>query len=162
MHTEIERKFLVVGDFKHLAYQHSHIEQGYFATEPGRTVRIRIRDDKAYLTIKGPSVNQGLSRYEYETEIPVDDAKLMMTMCMPGKIVKDRYLVQSGKHVIEVDEFWGENEGLVVAEIELEHEDEAYEKPDFLGQEVTGDVRYYNKYLSNNPYCSWKEVDKKL
>ena len=159
MHTEIERKFLVVGEFKHLAYQHSHIEQGYFATDPGRTVRIRIRDDKAYLTIKGPSINKGLSRYEFETEIPVDDAKMMMTMCLPGQIGKDRYLVKSGKHIIEVDEFAGANTGLTIAEIELENEDEEYVKPDFLGQEVTGNVKYYNKYLSIHPYNSWNEVD---
>ena len=159
MHTEIERKFLVTGKFKHLAYQHSHIEQGYFATDPGRTVRIRIRDNKAFLTIKGPSTNHGLSRYEFETEIPVDDAKMMMTMCMPGQIVKDRYLIRSGKHIIEVDEFSGSNKGLTIAEIELEHEGEEYVKPDFLGQEVTGDVRYYNKYLSKHPYNSWNGVN---
>jgi CYTH domain-containing protein len=162
MHTEIERKFLVIGEFKQHAYQHSHIEQGYFATDPGRTVRIRIRDDKAYLTIKGPSTNAGLSRYEFETEIPVDDAKMMMTMCMSGQIIKDRYLVRSGKHVVEVDEFYGDNKGLVLAEIELNREDEAYEKPEFLGREVTGDVRFYNKYLSKHPYNSWNDTDKKL
>ena len=162
MHTEIERKFLVTGEFNQFAYHHSHIEQGYFATDPGRTVRIRIRDEKAYLTIKGPSVNEGLSRYEFETEIPVDDAKMMMTMCMPGQIVKDRYLIRSGKHIVEVDEFAGDNEGLVIAEIELESEDEAYMKPDFLGKEVTGDVRFYNKYLSKHPYNSWNDTDKKL
>lgn len=162
MHTEIERKFLVTGEFKQFAYHHSHIEQGYFATDPGRTVRIRIRDDKAYLTIKGPSTNEGLSRYEFEIEIPVDDAKMMMTMCMPGQIIKERYLVRSGQHVVEVDEFEGDNKGLVVAEIELEREDEAYEKPDFLGREVTGDVRFYNKYLSKHPYNRWNEADKKL
>ena len=162
MHTEIERKFLVTGEFKQFAYHHSHIEQGSFATDPGRTVRIRIRDEKAYLTIKGPSVNEGLSRYEFEIEIPVDDAKMMMTMCMPGQIVKDRYLIRSGKHIVEVDEFAGDNEGLVIAEIELESEDEAYMKPDFLGKEVTGDVRFYNKYLSKHPYNSWNDTDKKL
>ena len=162
MHTEIERKFLVTGEFKQFAYHHSHIEQGYFATDPGRTVRIKKKKKKAYLTIKGPSVNEGLSRYEFETEIPVDDAKMMMTMCMPGQIVKDRYLIRSGKHIVEVDEFAGDNEGLVIAEIELESEDEAYMKPDFLGKEVTGDVRFYNKYLSKHPYNSWNDTDKKL
>ena len=99
------------------------------------------------------------SRYEFETEIPLDDAKMMMTMCLPGQIIQDRYLVRSGKHIIEVDEFAGANTGLTIAEIELENEDEEYVKPDFLGQEVTGNVKYYNKYLSKHPYNSWNEVD---
>lgn len=130
MHQEIERKFLVKGEFKSLAHNCTHIEQGYFKTDPGRTVRIRIRDDKGYLTIKGPSENDGLSRYEFETEISLDDAKEMMQLCMPGQIVKDRYLVSCGNHTVEVDEFFGENEGLVIAEIELGSEDEQYDKPD--------------------------------
>lgn len=155
MHTEIERKFLVTGEYKHLAYSHSHIEQGYMATEAGKTVRFRIRDDKAYLTIKGPSNNGGMSRYEFETEIPLDDAKELMKLCMPGRINKNRWLVKSGKHIVEVDEFFDENEGLVMAEIELESEDEEYIKPEFLGKEVTGDRRYYNSHLMRNPYKNW-------
>ena len=155
MHVEIERKFLVVGEYKHLAYSHSHIEQGYMATEAGKTVRFRIRDDKAYLTIKGPSTNGGLSRYEFETEIPLDDAHELMKLCMPGRINKNRWLIKSGNHTIEVDEFFDENEGLVMAEIELGSEDEAYEKPDFLGEEVTGDKRYYNRHLMLHPYKTW-------
>ncbi len=157
MHQEIERKFLVNGDFKHLAYNCTHIEQGYFKTEPGRTVRIRIRGDKGYLTIKGPSGNDGLSRYEFETEIPMDDAKEMMGLCMPGQIIKNRYLVRSGNHIVEVDEFLGNNEGLVIAEIELGSENERYEKPQFLGVEVTGVPCYYNKYLAKHPYSTWEK-----
>ena len=155
MHTEIERKFLVTGEYKHLAFDHTHIEQGYFATEPGRTVRIRVRDDKAYLTIKGPSEDGGLSRYEFETEIPLDDARKLMQLCMPGRVDKTRWLVKSGKHTIEVDEFFGDNEGLVMAEIELGSPDEPFIRPDFLGQEVTGIARYYNKYLLRHPYNTW-------
>ncbi|MDE5740576.1 MAG: CYTH domain-containing protein [Bacteroidaceae bacterium] len=156
-HREIERKFLVTGEWKPFADSKTHIEQGYFATEPGRTVRVRIRDEKGYLTIKGPTTKDGLARYEFETEIPLEDAHEMMKLCMPGRVDKDRYLIKNGKHVIEVDEFFGENEGLVVAEIELDSEDEAYEKPDFLGKEVTGDFHYYNKYMLRRPYKLWKD-----
>ena len=159
-HQEIERKFLVTGEYKSLAYSKTHIEQGYFATEPGKTVRVRIRDDKAYLTIKGPSREGGFARYEFEIEIPMEDAHEMMNLCMPGRVNKDRYLIKNGKHIIEVDEFFDENEGLVMAEIELSSEDEEYIKPDFLGKEVTGNYHYYNKYMLRRPYKMWKdEVD---
>ena len=145
---EIERKFLVVDDsYKQLSYASSHIVQGYICSERGRTVRVRIKDDRAYLTIKGPSVNGGLSRYEFEREIPLEDGQQMMQLCEPGIIDKTRWLVKSGKHTFEVDEFHGFNEGLVVAEVELAYEDESYEKPDFIGKEVTGDRRYYNSQL---------------
>ncbi len=157
MHQEIERKFLVKGEFKSQSINCTHIEQGYMATEPGKTVRIRIRGDKAYLTIKGPSKNGGLSRYEFEMEIPLDDAHELMTLCVPGRIDKDRYLVKSGDHVFEVDEFFGDNEGLVMAEVELNSECEAFVKPDFIGKEVTGDKRYYNKSLLMRPYKLWKD-----
>ena len=157
---EIERKFLVKGEWKPFADSRTHIEQGYFETAPGRTVRIRIRDDKGYLTIKGAPKKDGFARYEFETEIPLEDAREMMALCMPGRVDKDRYLIRNGKHTIEVDEFFGDNEGLVVAEIELESEDEPFEKPDFLGKEVTGDFHYYNKYMLKRPYRMWKdEVD---
>lgn len=156
MGVEIERKFLVNGDFKSQAYEKSHIMQGYICSAEGRTVRIRIRDDKGYLTIKGPSEVSGLSRYEWEQEIPLSDAKDMMKICLPGAIDKVRYLVKSGKHTIEVDEFFGENEGLIMAEIELTADDEKFIRPDFLGKEVTGDIRYYNSMLMRNPYKSWK------
>ena len=156
-HQEIERKFLVKGEWKAFADSKTHIEQGYFATEPGRTVRVRIRDDKGYLTIKGAPKKDGFARYEFETAIPLEDAHEMMSLCMPGRVDKDRYLIKNGKHTIEVDEFFGDNEGLVVAEIELESEDEPFEKPDFLGKEVTGDFHYYNKYMLRRPYKLWKD-----
>ena len=154
---EIERKFLVKdGRYKELAFASSRIRQGYICSGHGRTVRVRIRDTRGYLTIKGPSTNGGLSRYEFEKEITLDDAEHLMQLCEPGLIDKTRYLVKSGKHTFEVDEFYGENEGLVIAEVELDYEDEPYEKPDFIGEEVTGDKRYYNSYLRLNPFTRWE------
>lgn len=156
MALEIERKFLVKDDcYKERAYSSSRIAQGYICSGRGRTVRVRIRDDKGYLTIKGPADVKGLGRYEWEKEIPLQEAQELMKLCELGMIDKTRYLVRSGKHVFEVDEFYGENEGLVVAEVELDSEEEAYEKPDFVGEEVTGDVRYYNSFLMKFPYKSW-------
>jgi len=153
---EIERKFLVKGDgYKQLAFDSSRIKQGYICSERGRTVRVRIRDSRGYLTIKGPSENGGLSRYEFEKEITLDEATQLMALCEPGIIDKRRYLVKSGSHTFEVDEFYGENEGLVMAEVELGSEDESYEKPDFIGEEVTGDRRYYNSQLRRNPFSVW-------
>ena len=143
--------------FKSLAFSRSHIEQGYFATEPGKTVRVRIRDDKGYLTIKGSPKKGEFGRYEFETEISLEDAREMMELCMPGRVDKNRYLVKDGRHVVEVDEFFGDNEGLVIAEIELESEDEPYERLDFMGEEVTGDYHYYNKYMLRRPYKLWKD-----
>lgn len=154
---EIERKFLVKGDaYKGVAFSHSHIIQGYIPTL-GVTVRIRQRDDKAYLTIKGKSTDNGLSRYEFETEIRIDDAQQLFKLCGGGIIDKCRYLVKSGNHTFEVDEFFGDNEGLVMAEVELSSVDETFEKPSFIGKEVTGDSRFYNKSLLTNPYSKWKE-----
>ena len=154
---EIERKFLVRGDdYKRQAYDSSRICQGYICSGHGRTVRVRIRDTRGYLTIKGPSNTDGISRYEFEKEITLDEAQHLMELCEPGRIDKTRYLVKSGNHTFEVDEFYGENEGLVMAEVELQSEDEPFEKPDFIGKEVTGDRRYYNGHLSKNPYSSWK------
>lgn len=155
MAQEIERKFLVTGDFKSQAFGQSHIIQGYISSARGRTVRVRIRDDKGYLTIKGASNESGTSRYEWEKELPLCEAEELMKLCEPGGIDKIRYLVRSGAHVFEVDEFHGENKGLVVAEIELNTEDEAFVKPIFIGQEVTGDVRYYNSQLMKKPYTTW-------
>jgi len=133
---EIERKFLVVGDsYKQEAYDSSRIRQGYICSSRGRTVRVRIRDSRGYLTIKGPSANGGLARYEFEKEISLSEAENLMKLCEPGMIDKTRYLVKSGKHIFEVDEFYGENEGLVMAEVELAYEDEPYEKPSFIGKE---------------------------
>ncbi len=158
MALEIERKFIVMGEFKHLAYAQSRIAQGYIASGNGRTVRVRIRGDKGYLTIKGPSGVAGLSRYEWEKEIPLQEAQELMRICEPGIIDKTRYLVKSpdGRHTWEIDEFYGDNEGLIMAEVELGSEDEAYEKPDFIGREVTGDRRFYNSHMRRYPFKLWK------
>lgn len=153
---EIERKFLVKGDdYKRQAYSKSRIRQGYICSGHGRTVRVRFRDDRGYLTIKGPSNEDGISRYEFEKEITFAEAVQLMRLCEPGQIDKTRYLVKSGSHTFEVDEFYGDNEGLVMAEVELQSEDEPFEKPDFIGQEVTGDRRYYNAHLVKNPFKTW-------
>ena len=155
MAQEIERKFLVTGEFKSLVFAQSRIVQGYISSARGRTVRVRIRDDKGYLTIKGASSASGTSRYEWEKELPLSEAEELMKLCETGIIDKTRYLVRSGKHIFEVDEFYGENEGLIVAEVELESEDEVFVKPGFIGEEVTGDIRYYNSQLMKKPYKTW-------
>lgn len=153
---EIERKFIVNDDsYKQLAYSHSHIKQGYICSGHGRTVRVRLRDDKAYLTIKGPSTNGGMSRYEFEKEITPDEGRHLFELCEPGAIDKVRWLVKSGAHTFEVDEFFGDNEGLVMAEIELKEEGETFIKPDFIGAEVTGDRRFYNSFLTKLPFKAW-------
>ena len=158
-HYETERKFLVVGDFKSQSYNATRIQQGYIASNNGRTVRVRIRGDKGYLTIKGPSGLKGITRYEFDTEIPLDDARELMEICEPGIIDKTRYLVKSpdGRHTWEIDEFYGDNEGLVLAEVELSHESEEFQKPDFIGREVTGDRRFYNSHMRSYPFKLWKE-----
>lgn len=154
---EIERKFLVLGsDYKSQAFAFDRIKQGYLCSSAGKTVRVRTRGSKAFLTIKGPSTKAGLSRYEFEKEITSDEAEQLFKLCEPGIIDKTRYLIKSGNHTFEVDEFYGDNEGLVIAEVELQSEDEAYEKPDFIGKEVTGDRRYYNSHLRQYPYSKWK------
>ena len=156
MAQEIERKFLVLDDsYKHEAFSHSHIMQGYVCRLRGKTVRVRIRDDKGFVTINGPSIDGGLSRSEFEYEIPLADAQQLMMLCEPGQIDKTRWLVKSGDHVFEVDEFHGENEGLVMAEVELKSADEEPKMPHFIGKEVTGDRRYYNSYLSAQPFTTW-------
>lgn len=158
---EIERKFLVCGDdYKRLAYSHSHIKQGYICSGHGRTVRVRQRDDHGFLTIKGPSENGGLSRYEFEKEITLDEAEHLFKLCVPGIIDKTRWLVKSGNHVFEVDEFHGDNNGLVMAEVELNFENEPYEKPDFIGEEVTGNRLYYNSSLRAHPFSQWTEEER--
>ena len=148
MPREIERKFLVTGDFKQEACDSFRLVQGYISTDPDRTVRVRIKGEEGFLTIKGRSSLDGLSRYEWEKEIPVSEALELMNLCVSGVIDKTRYLVPYGGHTYEVDVFHGANEGLVLAEIELSDELEAFEKPSWLGEEVTGDVRYYNSMLS--------------
>ena len=158
-HYETERKFLVVGEFKSLSYNATRIQQGYIASNNGRTVRVRIRGDRGYLTIKGPSGLKGITRYEFDTEIPLDDARELMEICEPGIIDKTRYLVKSpdGRHTWEIDEFYGDNEGLVLAEVELSHESEEFQKPEFIGREVTGDRRFYNSHMRSYPFKLWKE-----
>ncbi len=155
MAQEIERKFLVRGDFRRDASQSVRIRQGYLCSVPERTVRVRIRGDKAYITVKGLGNATGVSRFEWEKEISVADAEELLKLCEPGMIDKTRYLVNAGAHTYEVDEFHGDNEGLVVAEIELNSENEEFFRPDWLGREVTGDRRYYNSSLSGNPYRNW-------
>ena len=155
--TEIERKFLVCGDFKSQAASSSRIRQAYINQAGGRTVRVRIRDEKAYLTIKGPSLDGGLSRFEWEIEIPVADAEQLLELRVSAVIDKRRYLVPFEGHTFEVDEFYGDNEGLVMAELELSEPDEAFARPSWLGREVTGDPRYYNSHLSRHPFKEWAE-----
>lgn len=156
---EIERKFLVRKDdsYKAMASSHSHIRQGYMACK-GATVRIRLRDDKAYLTIKGPSRNGGMSRFEFEREILVEEADEMFKLCVGGVIDKTRWIVPYEGHIFEVDEFHGINEGLLFAEVELKTEDEYFEKPPFLGPEVTGNRHFYNSHILVNPYPQWRET----
>jgi len=155
MAQEIERKFLVTGDYKSVAAKQTRITQGYLSSVPERTVRVRVKGDKGFITVKGIGSASGASRYEWEKEISVTEANELMAICEPGVIDKTRFLVAQGKHTFEVDEFYGDNEGLVVAEIELSSEDESFEKPSWLGQEVTGDSRYFNSMLMKNPFKNW-------
>jgi len=154
---EIERKFLVRdASFKQRAHKSYRIKQGYICSSGGRTVRVRQRDEQGFLTIKGPSLDGGLSRYEFEKEITLEEATQLFLLCEPGIIDKTRYLVDYEGHTFEIDEFYGDNEGLVMAEVELSSPNEAYMKPDFLGREVTGDRRFYNSHLRKNPFSLWK------
>ena len=161
IHTETERKFLVLSDaFKAQATESHRIKQGYIARDNGNSVRVRIKDSTGILTIKGPSADD-ISRTEWEIEIPLADAEALLNLCHGGIIDKTRYIVPEGGsvppsgRVFEVDEFYGDNEGLVMAEIELENADDPFEKPSWLGQEVTGDRHYYNSYLSMHPFKTW-------
>lgn len=155
MATETERKFLVEGDYRADITESSRIVQGYLSSVAERTVRVRIRGERGYLTIKGAGNDSGLSRYEWEREIPFAEAEELLALCEPGVIDKTRHLVPVGDHVYEVDEFHGDNAGLVVAEIELADETEAFEKPAWLGREVSGEVAYYNAMLMRRPYTTW-------
>lgn len=155
MATETERKFLVEGDYRADVTESSRIVQGYLSSVAERTVRVRIRGERGYLTIKGAGNDSGLSRYEWEREIPLAEAEELLALCEPGVIDKTRHLVPVGDHVYEVDEFHGDNAGLVVAEIELAGEAETFEKPAWLGREVTGEVAYYNAMLMRVPYSAW-------
>ena len=156
MAQEIERKFLVKGEFKSEAFKATRITQGYLSSVPARTVRVRIKGDKGFITIKGIGNASGASRYEWEKEIPVEDVQELLKICEPGVIDKTRYLVKAGERTFEVDEFYGDNEGLTMAEVELPSEDAAFDRPAWLGEEVTGDSRFYNSMLMKNPYKHWK------
>ncbi len=155
MAQEIERKFLVKGDYKPFVKKSMRIVQGYLSSVPERTVRVRIKGEKGFITIKGKGSASGASRFEWEKEIPTSEVKELLNLCEPGIIDKTRNIVEVGKHAYEVDEFYGENEGLTMAEVELSSEDEKFDKPDWLGEEVTGDSRYYNSMLMKNPYTKW-------
>ncbi len=156
MNMEIERKFLVAGDFSADVYACRRIVQGYICTDPGKTVRVRIQDQDGFLTIKGPSDGEGMSRYEFEQAIPLEDTERLLLLCEPGVIDKVRHLARVGNHVWEIDVFHGANEGLVLAEIELGAEDESFAMPVWAGKEVTGDRRYYNSMLARHPFSEWK------
>lgn len=155
MAIEIERKFLVKGDFKKNVKLSISIIQGYLSRVPERTVRVRTYNDKAFLTIKGKANKSGLSRYEFEKEIPHKEALELLKICEEGIIDKVRHLVEYKGHTFEVDEFKGANKGLILAELELSSEDEIFEKPEWLGEDVTHDRRYSNSYLGKVPYPSW-------
>ena len=156
MAIEIERKFIVTNDsYKALAFQSDRIAQGYICREGGNSARVRVRGNKGYITIKGPSLDGGLSRFEWEKVIPPAEALELLKLCNGGIIDKTRHLVKCGAHTFEVDEFFGDNKGLVIAEVELSNADEEFEKPEFIGKEVTGDKRYYNSSLTRFPYKSW-------
>lgn len=153
---EIERKFLVTStDFIQESHAKQEIAQGYLNSNPERTVRVRTKDQKGFLTIKGKSNTSGTSRFEWEKEIPIAEAKQLLLLCEKGVIEKTRHLINVGKHLFEVDVFYGENDGLIMAEIELSDENESFEKPNWLGMEVTNDERYYNAYLSRHPFTNW-------
>ena len=147
MATETERKFLVKSEFRHLAVREIKIIQSYLSIDAEKTIRLRIADDKAFLTVKSRPQKNSITRNEWEVEIKVRDAEEMMQICLPGRIVKTRYLVPAGKHTFEIDVFHEKNEGLVIAEIELAFDDEQFEKPSWLGEEVTGLPQYYNANL---------------
>jgi len=154
---EIERKFLIKSDaYKDEAHQKFRIIQGFLNRDPLRTVRVRIKDDRGFLTVKGLSSNDGLSRFEWEKDISKKDAKALLEFCEEGVIDKIRYEIKVDDHIFEVDEFFGDNKGLIIAEVELETEDEAFLKPDWLGEEVTGNIKYYNSQISKRPFNTWE------
>lgn len=154
--VEIERKFLVNNlDFIKESYQNNRIEQGYLNSHKDRAVRVRVKNNKGFLTIKGSSNESGTTRFEWEKEISVSEAEQLLAICEPGVIRKTRYLVKSNSHIFEIDVFDEDNKGLIVAEIELKNENETFDKPNWLGKEVTGQVKYYNSKLSKNPFKNW-------
>lgn len=157
MGYEIERKFLVSGEYQSHAFHHYEMKQGYLSLSGISVIRVRVMGEKGYITVKGAVGEGSITRREWEYEIPLQDAEEMLLLCEESLIEKTRYLIRAGKHTFEVDEFRGENEGLLIAEVELESEEEPFERPDWLGPEVTGNVRYYNSYLSIHPFREWGE-----
>jgi len=155
MSTETERKFLVIQDRLILPYSGKKITQGYLSSFPERSVRVRLSDTTGYLTIKGKTNSSGVSRFEWETEISESDANDLLKLCEPGIISKTRYEIYYGNHLFEIDVFHELNKGLIIAEIELSDENEFFDKPEWLGKEVTGDKRFYNSFLSKTPYSKW-------
>jgi adenylate cyclase len=155
MSTETERKFLVIQHRLVLPYSGKKITQGYLSSFPERSVRVRLSDTTGYLTIKGKTNSSGVSRFEWETEISESDANDLLKLCEPGIISKTRYEISYGNHLFEIDVFHELNKGLIIAEIELSDENEYFDKPEWLGTEVTGDKRYYNSFLSKTPYSKW-------
>lgn len=154
---EIERKFRVLNsDFKKEAFVQNRIAQGYLCSDSARTVRVRTKGEKGFITVKGIGNASGLSRFEWEKEIPLQEALQLLQLCEKGTIDKTRFEVKKGNHIFEIDEFYGENEGLVIAEVELTTEDQIFERPEWLGEEVTNDPRFYNAYLSKNPFLEWQ------
>lgn len=147
MGTEIERKFLVKGEFRHLSVREIKVIQTYLSIDENKSIRLRVADDTAYITVKGSARKDSLARSEWDIQLPVPDVLEMMKLCLPGKIVKTRYLVPYGSHIFEVDVFHDRNEGLIIAELELQYEEEQFEKPEWLGEEVTGRPEYYNANL---------------
>ena len=159
MPLEIERKFLVkTDDFKKEASKKTRVTQGYLSSNPERTVRVRIKGNEGFITVKGKANRSGICRYEWEKEISIEEAEELLKICESGIIDKTRYEIEAGKYTFEVDEFYGDNQGLIVAEIELNNENDYFEKPQWLGKEVTGNTKYYNSMLVKNPYKSWKGV----
>jgi CYTH domain-containing protein len=154
--VEIERKFLVKSDaFKDQAFNSYNIKQGFLNSHKERTVRVRLKKDEGILTIKGESSEDGLTRFEWEKKISESDAVDLLQLCENGIVDKTRYEISSGKHTFEVDEFYGDNKGLIIAEVELKSTDEVFVKPSWLGKEVTGVIKYYNAELSKHPFKSW-------
>ncbi|UII77824.1 CYTH domain-containing protein [Flagellimonas sp. HMM57] len=157
-HLEIERKFLVKSSaYKNEAVSETRIVQGFLNTDPKRTVRVRIKGDKGFLTVKGESNRSGTTRFEWEIEINVSEATNLIDLCEEVILEKTRFEVPFEGYIFEVDEFLGENKGLVLAEVELQHEDEVFSKPIWLGQEVTGEIKYYNSQLSKHPFKIWND-----
>ena len=155
--VEIERKYLVLSEaYKAEAFKTTRIVQGFLNSHPERTVRVRVKEKQGYLTVKGLTSSDGVTRFEWEKEISKTDAEALLTLCEKGIIDKIRYEVKVANHIYEVDEFFGENEGLVIAEIELQHINEPFEKPSWLGMEVTNQIKYYNSQLAKHPYKIWK------